>query len=156
MDHAIARHAKDSINNCVGIVWGSERPWIEVLLARHGAKQVVTDLRSFDFAATFSSLEHSGLGRYGDSLNPYGDIEAAVQTWCLLRPRGIFLLGLPATDPLASRDELVWNAHRHYGPLILAKMFTGYEHVEKIDAGDFGAAVHGASLVHVLRKTRKA
>ena len=42
VDHAIARHAKDSINNRVGIVWGSEHPWIEVLLARHGAKQVVT------------------------------------------------------------------------------------------------------------------
>ena len=120
------------------------------------ASMMLMHPRSFDFAVTFSSLEHSGLGRFGDSLNPYGDIEAAVQTWCLLRPRGIFLLGLPATDPLASRDELVWNAHRHYGPLILAKMFTGYEHVEKIDAGDFGAAVHGASLVHVLRKTRKA
>ena len=180
VDHAIARHAKDSINNRVGIVWGSERPWIEVLLARHGAKQVVTveygrikvdehpvisattpgqlaammltHHRSFDFAATFSSVEHNGLGRYGDSLNPYGDIEAAVQTWCLLRPGGIFLLGLPASDPLASRDELVWNAHRYYGPLRLAEMFAGYEHVETIDPREFGAAVHGASLVHVLRK----
>jgi len=183
MDHAIARHAKDSVNSRVGVVWGSERPWIEVLLARHGAKQVVTfeygrikvdehpvisattpgqlasmmltHPRSFD-SVTFSSLEHSGLGRNGGSLNPYEEIEAAVQTWCLLRPGGIFLLGLPATDPLASRDELVWNAHRHYGPLRLAKMFAGYEHVEKIDAGEFGAAVHGASLVHVLRKTSKA
>jgi len=180
VDHAIARHAKDSINNRVGIVWGSERPWIEVLLARHGAKQVVTveygrikvdehpvisattpnqlaammltNPHSFDFAATFSSLEHSGLGRYGDSVNPYGDIEAAVQTWCLLRPGGIFLLGLPASDPLALRDELVWNAHRYYGPLRLAEMFAGYEHVETIDPREFGAAVHGASLVHVLRK----
>lgn len=180
VDHAIARHAKGSIANGVGVVWGSERPWIEVLLARHGAKQVVTveygrikvdehpiisattpkqfaammltHPRSFDFVVTFSSLEHSGLGRYGDSLNPFGDIEAAVQTWCLLRPGGIFLLGLPATDPLASRDELVWNAHRFYGPLRLAEMFAGYEHVETIDPREFGATVHYASLVHVLRK----
>jgi hypothetical protein len=180
VDHAIARYAKDSINNRVGVVWGSELPWVEVLLARHGAKQVLTveygrikvdehpvisattpgqlaammltHPRSFDFAVTFSSLEHSGLGRYGDSLNPYGDIEAAVQTWCLLRPGGIFLLGLPATDHLASKDELTWNAHRHYGPLRLAEMFAGYEHVETIDSREFGAAMHGASIVHVLRK----
>jgi len=118
MDHAIARHAKGSIADGVGVVWGSERPWVEVLLARHGAKRVLTveygrikvdehpfisattpsqfaammltHPRSFDFAVTYSSFEHSGLGRYGDSLNPWGDIEAAVQTWCLLRPGGIF------------------------------------------------------------------
>jgi len=183
VNHAIARYARDSINKRVGIVWGSEKPWVEVLLARHGAKQVMTveygrikvdehpvisattpgqfaammltHPRSFDFAATFSSLEHSGLGRYGDSLNPYGDIEAAVQTWCLLRPGGIFLMGLPATDPLASRDELVWNAHRFFGPLWLAEMFAGYEHVETIDPREFGAAVHGASVVYVLRKPMK-
>ena len=180
MDHAIARHAKASINSRVGIVWGSERPWVEVLLARHGAKQVVTveygrikvdehpvisattpsqlaaimltHPRLFDFAVTYSSLEHSGLGRYGDALNPYGDIEAVAQTWCLLRPGGIFLLGLPAEDPSSSKDELSWNAHRHYGPLRLAEMFAGFEHLETIDTREFGAAVHSASIIHVLRK----
>ena len=34
LDHAVARHAND-------FIWGSERPWFEVLLARHGAKQIV-------------------------------------------------------------------------------------------------------------------
>jgi hypothetical protein len=91
------------------------------------------------------SLEHSGLGRYGDSLNPHGDIEAAVQTWCLLRPGGIFLLGLPATDPLASKDELVWNAHRHYGPLRLAEMFAGYELREF-----FYIELHSIEALHIL------
>jgi hypothetical protein len=180
MDHAIARHAKGSIADGVGVVWGSELPWVEVLLARHGAKRVVTveygrikvdehpvisattpsqfaammltHPRSFDFAVTYSSLEHSGLGRYGDPLNPYGDIEAAVQTWCLLRPGGIFLLGLPAEDPSSSLDTLVWNAHRHYGPLRLAEMFAGYEFVETVDWREFGAGVHAASMIHVLRK----
>ncbi len=31
-------------------------------------------LRPFDVVVTFSSLEHSGLGRYGDILNPWGDL----------------------------------------------------------------------------------
>jgi len=35
------------------------------------AAMMLAHPRSFDFTATFSSLEHSGLGRYGDSLNPY-------------------------------------------------------------------------------------
>ena len=180
LEHAIARHARASIRNRVGVVWGSELPWVEVLLARHGAKKVITveygrikvdehavisattpdklaammltHPRSFDFAVTFSSLEHSGLGRYGDSLNAYGDIEAAVQTWCLLRPGGIFLLGLPSRDSSASEDELVWNAHRFYGPLRLAEMFAGYEHVETIDSRDFGPELHFSSIIHVIRK----
>ena len=28
------------------------------------------ELEEFDFAASYSSIEHSGLGRYGDPLNP--------------------------------------------------------------------------------------
>ena len=36
-------------------------------------------VQQFDFAVTFSSLEHSGLGRYSDPLNPYGDLEAMAQ-----------------------------------------------------------------------------
>ena len=30
----------------------------------------------YDAMVTFSSLEHSGLGRYGDGLNPWGDLIA--------------------------------------------------------------------------------
>ncbi len=31
-------------------------------------------LEKFDIMVSFSSLEHSGLGRYGDELNPWGDL----------------------------------------------------------------------------------
>lgn len=158
----------------VGVVWGSERPWAEVLLARAGARHVttveyghissphprfstvtppklagmmVTHPRAWDFAFTYSSLEHSGLGRYGDALNPWGDMEAAVQTWCLLNPGGFFFLGLPCKAG-CTQDELVWNAHRFYGPLRLAEMFAGYEHVETI----LSDGVESAGIIHVLRK----
>ena len=33
-------------------------------------------LEKFDIMVSFSSLEHSGLGRYGDELNPWGDLIA--------------------------------------------------------------------------------
>ena len=38
-------------------------------------------LLSFDAVVSFSSIEHSGLGRYGDALNPWGDLIAAAQAW---------------------------------------------------------------------------
>ena len=46
------------------------------------------DPRHCDFVVTYSSLEHSGLGRYGDKLNPAADLEAMAQAWCMLKPGG--------------------------------------------------------------------
>ena len=50
----------------------------------------------FDAMVTYSSLEHSGLGRYGDSLNPWGDLITMAQAWCLLKPGARALVGLPS------------------------------------------------------------
>ena len=174
VDSVIRRHS-DAIRGGSGIVLGTRRPWAEVILARHGALLTVTveygaihsshdtivattpkqlaafmlqSPRAFDFVFTFSSLEHSGLGRYGDELNPYGDLEAVAQSWCALKPGGLLFLGLPSVDPQGSKDELVWNAHRMYGPRRLAQMFAGFEHVRSYNEG----ADPSAAIIHVLRK----
>lgn len=75
---------------------------------------------AFDFIVTFSSLEHSGLGRYGDPLDPFGDIKEMRKLRCLLKPGGLFFLGVP-TGP----DTIVFNAHRIYGRLRLPFMMEG-------------------------------
>ena len=36
---------------------------------------------NFDVIVTFSSIEHSGMGRYGDPLNPWGDLIASARAW---------------------------------------------------------------------------
>lgn len=38
------------------------------------AQYLAGTLEPFDAFASFSSLEHSGLGRYGDDLLPYADL----------------------------------------------------------------------------------
>lgn len=38
-------------------------------------------LAPVDFAFSFSSWEHDGLGRYGDPLNPWGDVKAFERTY---------------------------------------------------------------------------
>ena len=48
-----------------------------------------------DFIFSFSSLEHDGLGRYGDPINPFADLESVGRAWCMLKYGGIFMLGLP-------------------------------------------------------------
>ena len=49
----------------------------------------------FDAMVTFSSIEHSGLGTYGDSINPWGDLISMARAWCTLKPKGKALVGVP-------------------------------------------------------------
>ena len=76
-----------------------------------------------DFVFSYSSLEHDGLGRYGDPLNPYADLETLARIRCLLVDGGTLLLGIPN-----GKDYLVWNAHRVYGRLRMRMLLSlGWE-----------------------------
>ena len=103
-------------------VIGTVKPWAEAMLLNLGASNVTTveyrkllieDARvttttpyrlakqfiggysvSFDTVFTYSSLEHTGLGRYGDPITPFGDLEAAAQVWCMVKPGGHFILAV--------------------------------------------------------------
>lgn len=91
----------DKLINSNVLVIGSEFPWVEAILLSLDVSHVTTleyrEIRSehekistetplsmrekflhgklphFDGVVSYSSLEHSGLGRYGDALNPWGD-----------------------------------------------------------------------------------
>lgn len=39
-----------------------------------------------DFAFVYSSWEHDGLGRYGDPIDPWGDIKAMQRASCYVKP----------------------------------------------------------------------
>ena len=132
---------RDSIQNKKVAVIGSQTPWIEAILVNFGAKEVITveynvpvcnhdiiktisytefstSSEKYDSIVTFSSVEHSGLGRYGDPLNPNGDIETMEHIYSSLKEDGKCFLGIPV-----GRDFLVWNAHRIYGELRLKLMY---------------------------------
>ena len=84
-------------------------------------------IEPYDFAFSYSSLEHDGLARYGDPLNPFGDLESIARVHCLLRPGGLFFLGFPV-----AYDAVIWNAHRIYGQLRLQLVLNQWELVEVI------------------------
>ena len=65
----------------------------------------------FDAIVSYSSLEHSGLGRYGDALNPFGDLLALARAWCVTVPGGSLTLGV-SSGPV---DKVYFNAGRIYG-----------------------------------------
>jgi hypothetical protein len=126
------------IQNQSVLVLGSEKPWVEAFCLAAGARQVTTleygaiqsyhplvktftpsefrqayqngSLERFDAVVSYSSIEHSGLGRYGDALNPFGDIMAIARAWCVTKPSGSLTLGV-SSGP----DKVYFNAGRIYG-----------------------------------------
>jgi hypothetical protein len=137
------------------VVIGTDRPWIEVMLLDEGARDVLTfeyaqiasahpviraracrdvaadflggAFEPADAVVSYSSIEHSGLGRYGDALDPDADADAMAQAWCMLKPGGTAFIGLPMTCEDAGVIE--FNAHRIYGMRRLAKIARGFEFV---------------------------
>eukprot|EP00597_Dinobryon_sp_UTEXLB2267_P013258 CAMPEP_0170118054 /NCGR_PEP_ID=MMETSP0020_2-20130122/13442_1 /TAXON_ID=98059 /ORGANISM="Dinobryon sp., Strain UTEXLB2267" /LENGTH=254 /DNA_ID=CAMNT_0010346901 /DNA_START=1 /DNA_END=762 /DNA_ORIENTATION=+ len=137
------------IRDQIGLVVGSISPWAEAALFNHGAAKIITveyadiiadypnlsilkpsklneiylsgDWKPVDFIFTFSSLEHDGLGRYGDPINPFGDVETMYRLHCLLKPDGLLFFGVPTGN-----DVLHWNSHRVYGKMRLAMMFQNW------------------------------
>ena len=161
------------------MVIGSERPWLEAILLAEGATSITTleygsitsthpqvrtmlpsELRKkflagtfemYDAFATFSSVEHSGLGRYGDTLNPWGDIQAIAKAWCVGKEYAPMFIGvMPGPDAQnvpggrIGQDQLTWNLHRQYGKLRWAQMMTNWEQISR----GYG----GFQNIHVFRK----
>jgi hypothetical protein len=104
----------------------------------------------WDSAFSISSFEHDGLGRYGDPLDPDGDLRAMNEACRMLRPGGLLYLSVPV-----GTDCLVWNAHRIYGNKRLPMLLESWELVKTYG---YSENLHNLSLgkyvqpVFVLRK----
>ena len=171
---------KFSVAGQRGIVFGSQKPWAEALLLEHGASSVFTyeymaietdhpqlsagtpsavatqymdtpDFPRYDFGFSFSSFEHDGLGRYGDPLNPHGDVLSIAKAACLIKPGGLFFLGLPVGP-----DAVVFNAHRIYGRARLPLILSHFELLEMVGNYSISGAPVGTQTqpVLVLRNRR--
>lgn len=63
-------------------------------------------------------IEHIGLGRYGDEVDPLGHARAAVEIARVLAPGGILILGTPV-----GRERLCFDAHRIFDPQTVVELF---------------------------------
>lgn len=136
------------------LVIGSENPWVEACVLEAGAKEVVTleygqiksehpkvkslvpyefrmkylnnTLGTFDAVVTFSSVEHSGLGRYGDALNPWGDIIAIARAWCVAREGATLTIGVMYN---LDHEYLQFNGARWYGKIRYPYLATNWKQV---------------------------
>ena len=63
-------------------------------------------------------LEHIGLGRYGDPINPDGSLLAAMELQRILKPGGRLFLSVPV-----GRERVCFNAHRVFWPSTVRNFF---------------------------------
>jgi hypothetical protein len=59
--------------------------------------------------------------RYGDKIDPEGDLHAMANVKSLLKEGGLLFLAVPM-----GKDLVYWNAHRKYGRVRLPLLFSGW------------------------------
>ncbi|MAF26132.1 hypothetical protein CL634_11270, partial [bacterium] len=131
------------------LIIGSVEPCYEALAFHYGAKEVMmieyqkvtadypnlstltveefSQLNDqYDVAISISSVEHSGLGRYGDELDPEGDLKAMEDLYSNLKDGGACFLAVPM-----GADRVEWNAHRVYGSIRFPMLVSKFEIIDK-------------------------
>jgi SAM-dependent methyltransferase len=99
--------------------------------------------RSVNSVSCMHVVEHVGLGRYGDALDPMGDLNAMSELKRVLAPGGNLLFVVPVGKP-----RIQFNAHRVYGYDQVMKSFADLELIEFAlitDQADPAGLVRGAS-----------
>lgn len=67
-------------------------------------------------------VEHVGLGRYGDTLDPDGDLKAIAELKRVIAVGGVLLFVVPIGQP-----KIMFNAHRIYSYQQITDQFTNFE-----------------------------
>jgi hypothetical protein len=80
----------------------------------------------FDVIINISTIEHVGLGRYGDPFDPDADIRAMLRLRNWLRLFGRHILTLPV-----GVDAVIGHYHRVYGDMRLWQLLDGWAILEQ-------------------------
>lgn len=96
------------------------------LISKHGdlmALPFPTD--SVESLSCMHTIEHVGLGRYGDPIDYDGDIKATAEMKRVLAPNGTLIFVTPVGQP-----RIEYNAHRIYSYEQVLALFPGLKLVE--------------------------
>lgn len=93
------------------------------------AKQVNLPNNSFDAIITLSSIEHFGLGRYGDEIDLVADLKSFKEFHRLLKPKGLLIFTVPIKHGF---PEIVFNANKIYNKEVIDSFKEGFEVLDEM------------------------
>ena len=89
--------------------------------------------RSIESLSCMHVLEHIGLGRYGDPIDPDGDIKAIKELQRVLAPGGNLFVVVPVGEP-----KVMFNGQRVYSRKLILELFDELQLVEFCLIPQFG------------------
>ncbi|MGI9461449.1 MAG: DUF268 domain-containing protein [Alphaproteobacteria bacterium] len=81
-------------------------------------KNSISEKEKFDSLSCLHTLEHFGLGRYGDRIDPMGDKKGMINLIALLKKNGYLYFSVPI-----GKQRIMYNAHRIYAIAYLLDWF---------------------------------
>ena len=83
--------------------------------------------KSLESVSSLCVIEHIGLGRYGDPLNPNGSIEAFRELMRVIRPGGDLYISFPIEE----NGKTYFNAHRAFNETDFLELAVGFRVLDK-------------------------
>lgn len=105
--------------------------------------------------SSFHAIEHFGLGRYGDPIDPLGHQKAIAEMKRIVCNGGSIYFGVPI-----GIQRIEFNAHRIFDPLEIVRLFEGFEltefcaiddndvYHECVEAVNYRSLKYGCGLFH--------
>ncbi|MDV3001984.1 MAG: hypothetical protein N5P05_003590 [Chroococcopsis gigantea SAG 12.99] len=82
---------------------------------------------SIESLSSLCVVEHIGLGRYGDPLDPKGTEKAIYELQRTIKPKGHLYISLPIDD----ENRTYFNAHRAFSEQYIMSLFSGFQVIDK-------------------------
>jgi len=82
---------------------------------------------SIESLSSLCVVEHIGLGRYGDEINPLGSEKAIKELKRVLKAEGIIFFSVPVN----SENKVYFNAHRAFTREYILNLFDGFNLLEE-------------------------
>jgi hypothetical protein len=127
------------------------RPMQSTIAGLSFVQEDATSLHSFaddsvESASTLHAVEHFGLGRYGDPVDPEGPFKMMATLARVLKPGGRLYFAVPV-----GRERLEFNAHRVFGPRTIVDALAPLRLVSFAAVDDRGALRDPCTLEDVER-----
>ena len=97
------------------------------------------ELEQWDCVSCLHTIEHVGLGRYGDPINPYSREEFIKRLFGFVKPGGMLFI----STPVSSKTRIEFNAHVVVSPYsMVSSILQNNGKIEKIWVIDDNAKIH--------------